>query len=234
MLVWRLLHNRIPTDENIAQRGLSFPSKISLCHGSNETTTHLFFECPYATNLWKWFNALLPIPSPISSLSDCLLMLKKAWSPQALAVLKARLVYILYQIWQVQNLHRFENKNIHWKTCISNIMAKADLVGNLSRKKADGSLHSFSFLKCFGVNLHPRPPSNTIDVIWYPPARGWMKCNIDGVAVGSPGIAACGGIFRDDQANHILSFSAFLEVGSSIIVEFLAAIYAIEKDKQMN
>ncbi|XP_058746610.1 uncharacterized protein LOC131619538 [Vicia villosa] len=35
-------------------------------------------------------------------------------------------------------------------------------------------------------------------------------------------LAACGGIFRDWQANHILSFNAYIGEGSPVVAEFLA------------
>lgn len=89
-------------------------------------------------------------------------------------------------------------------------MARDKKVGNLSKKKDDDSLHFFSFLKIFGIDILPHLTSTTIDVIWCPSARGWIKCNIDEVAVGSPALVACGGIFRDDQTHHLLSLVLFL------------------------
>ncbi|XP_058785510.1 metal transporter Nramp7.2-like [Vicia villosa] len=47
-------------------------------------------------------------------------------------------------------------------------------------------------------------------------------------------VAACGGIYRDDKAVNMLSFSVFLNEGSPIFAEFMAAIIAIEKAKQLN
>lgn len=44
MVVWRLMHNKIPTDENMTLRGFSFPSKFSLCDSNEENCTHLFFN----------------------------------------------------------------------------------------------------------------------------------------------------------------------------------------------
>lgn len=54
------------------------------------------------------------------------------------------------------------------------------------------------------------------------------------MAAGSPLLAASGGIFRDYQANHIGSFCVFLGEGSPVLVEFMAAVVAIEKSKAMN
>ncbi|XP_058783929.1 uncharacterized protein LOC131658677 [Vicia villosa] len=189
IFVWRLFHNRIPTDENFA------------------------------------------LSIPISDLVDCLKVLSLDWSPQALTVIKASISFSLYQIWQARNIHRFENKAIHWKTCCSNIAARAKLVGKLTSKKTNNSLRSFSFLKALDILLHPCNQLATRDVLWCPPVCGWVKCNIDGVANGSPMVAAYGGIFRDDKTHHICSFSAFLREGSPVYAEFMAAILAMERAK---
>lgn len=95
-------------------------------------------------------------------------------------------------------------------------MDRAKLVGNLTSKKADNTLISFSFLKGFGMNNHPCNTKVFIDIIWCPPPpnAGLIKCNIDGMAAGSPMLAANGGIFRDSQANHNINFCVALGEGS--------------------
>ncbi|XP_058767147.1 uncharacterized protein LOC131640782 [Vicia villosa] len=110
-------------------------------------------------------------------------------------------------------------------------MARAKLVDNLTKKKADDSMLSFTFLNIFDININHRDTIAMIDVIWCPPLFGWIKCNVDGKAAGS--LAACGGIFRDWHANHILSFSAFIGEGSLVVAEFMATVMAIEKTKMM-
>lgn len=108
-------------------------------------------------------------------------------------------------------------------------MARAKLVGKLTSKKANNSIKSFSFLKNFDINIQPRKPIVSIDFIWCHPNDGWIKCNIDGTTTGSPLLAVNEGIFRDNQANHIVSFSVYLGEGSPVLAEFMAAVLAIEK-----
>ncbi|XP_058734132.1 uncharacterized protein LOC131605843 [Vicia villosa] len=96
------------------------------------------------------------------------------------------------------------------------------MVGNLTSKTADNA-----------INLHPRIQKDSIEVLWSPPIGDWIKCNIDGVAAGSPLLTASSGIFCDSQANHIISFSVSNGAGSPAMAGFLAAIIAIEKSMQM-
>ncbi|XP_058741922.1 uncharacterized protein LOC131614340 [Vicia villosa] len=205
MVTWRLMHNKIPTDENMTLRGFSFPSKCSLCDSNEEKSTHLFFDCFFAVKIWSWFSSILEVPNAIKSLADCLQILNEAWSQQAMAVIKSSIVFIIYQIWKARNMARFEDKLMPWQRCISNVAARAKLVGKLTAKNGDNSINNFSFLKKFDIAIHPRKLKVAVEVLWCPPIAGWIKCNIDGAAAGSPLLAANGGIFRDAQAKHVIS-----------------------------
>ncbi|XP_058757247.1 uncharacterized protein LOC131630489 [Vicia villosa] len=173
MICWRLLHNKMPTYENLQLRGFFFPSHYSLCCGHIETSTHLFFECQFAVSIWNWLSAIISLPMPINCFSDCCLVLKKAWNPQARVVVKASLVYTFYLIWQARNLQRFENKSTHWKNYNINIMVRAKLVGNLTKKKNDDCMLSFSFLKCLRVSVEPRVPF-TYHGCYKVPSSQWL------------------------------------------------------------
>jgi hypothetical protein len=55
LLAWRLMHNKMPTAENLKLRGCAFPSMCSLCCSKEESSFHLFFECQFAVKIWSWF-----------------------------------------------------------------------------------------------------------------------------------------------------------------------------------
>jgi hypothetical protein len=42
-ITWRLLHNKLPTDENLRKRGCSIVSVCCFCMQNNETSHHIFF-----------------------------------------------------------------------------------------------------------------------------------------------------------------------------------------------
>ncbi|KAK2647131.1 hypothetical protein Ddye_022326 [Dipteronia dyeriana] len=64
-------------------------------------------------------------------------------------------------------------------------------------------------------------------VIWSPPAPGWTKVNIDGVALSSPGAGGCGGIFCNCRAFVKGCFAVPLDHVFAFEVELLAASIAI-------
>ena len=55
LLVWRVILNKLPNDDNLKNRGCCLPSMCTLCRRHEESIFHTFFECSYAANLWNWF-----------------------------------------------------------------------------------------------------------------------------------------------------------------------------------
>ena len=68
-LGWRMLHNRIPTRDNIALRNvlpLGASRLCVMCNVKEESTLHLFLHCKVAYEVWlklmAWLNWWFPIP----------------------------------------------------------------------------------------------------------------------------------------------------------------------------
>ena len=51
-LVWRLLHDSLPTFHTLRSRGIPMSSLCPLCDEEEETTSHLFLFCPFARATW--------------------------------------------------------------------------------------------------------------------------------------------------------------------------------------
>lgn len=60
-LIWRLLHNRVATDENLQKRGVTTVSICSLCLNCDESYEHLFLKCNYALEIWSWLSHMLKL-----------------------------------------------------------------------------------------------------------------------------------------------------------------------------
>ncbi|KAK3188083.1 hypothetical protein Dsin_027644 [Dipteronia sinensis] len=50
-LTWRLLLNRLPTEDRMCRAGLHLASRCSVCEVSSESSDHLFLLCPIAAAL---------------------------------------------------------------------------------------------------------------------------------------------------------------------------------------
>jgi hypothetical protein len=52
-LCWLLVHNKIPTSENMKKIGISGPSCCILYQSDEESIQHLFIEFQFAREFWK-------------------------------------------------------------------------------------------------------------------------------------------------------------------------------------
>jgi len=228
MFIWRLMHNKVPTDENLKQRGCSFPSICNLCHKQEESSFHLFFNCEYSIRIWSWLASCLNLSLNFSCLEDVWKICDSSWSPQCKVIVLSALVNLFNVIWYARNQARFNTKNIHWKSAISMIISSTTLAGNTTKKTSSNSIRDFTLIKLFNVSVHhPRAPIIK-EVMWHPPPQSWVKCNIDGAAKGNPGLSAAGGVFRDYEGQFILCFSEPLGISTSYISEMNGAIRAVE------
>jgi hypothetical protein len=55
-ITWRLIHNKLPTDENLRRRGCLIVSICNFCCKATESSHHIFFDCPVTSKLWEWLE----------------------------------------------------------------------------------------------------------------------------------------------------------------------------------
>jgi hypothetical protein len=103
LVAWRLMHEKLPTDENLALRGCNLPSVCNLCFKEAETPFHLFFQCPYAINIWTWFSKIISLNLHFNTVEEIWYLCDRSWQPQCKVVIIASLVNIIITIWFVRN-----------------------------------------------------------------------------------------------------------------------------------
>ena len=234
MLVWRLMHEKLPTDENLRVRGCSFPSMCSLCCRRSESSIHLFFQCPFASILWAWLSRTINLSLNFNSLEELLEVCDLSWSPQCKVVIKAAIINLFNTIWFAGNQARFNGKSISCAAAMALITSSTSLSCKNTTKATNNSIRDFTILKNFSVRTHsPKTPQQK-EVIWQPPPITWLKCNIDGASKGNPGMSGCGGIFRNCQFEVVCSFVEPLGNSNSFIAELCAFMRAIAIAKHQN
>ncbi|XP_058733948.1 uncharacterized protein LOC131605630 [Vicia villosa] len=189
-------------------------------------------DIPWKNLIWNKHvppSHAIVFPGTISNIKDCFVLMLVARSPQAAAVVISMVCSIFYHVWRARNSNRFDGKRMHWKTSITQIMARAKWVGDNMGNPSDNNITSFSILKGMQININPRRPSSLLEILWCPPHLGWVKVNIDGVAHGNPVTMACGGMFRDNKAIHLGSLYDYMGEGNSELAELWATMIAIEK-----
>ncbi|CAJ2632471.1 unnamed protein product [Trifolium pratense] len=234
LLVWRLMLNKVPTDENLMIRGCYMPSMCSICKSQVESSFHIFFECSFAVRTWSWLAGCLNLVLQFSSIEDIWKLCDLNWSPQCKTTLTAAIINLINTLWFVRNQARFNNKLMSWDSAIAMIIANTTLTGNNTCKSSSNSIRDFNFLKFFRINIHQPKPTYFKEVCWLPPLVNWLKCNVDGASNGNPGNASCGGIFRNHSAEFVFGFAEPLGITTSYFAELCGAMRAFEIASQNN
>ena len=56
-IAWLVMRNRMSTRDKLRHWGLHVPAECLLCGAADETTSHLFFECPFSQEVWSGLMA---------------------------------------------------------------------------------------------------------------------------------------------------------------------------------
>ncbi|GKC67194.1 RNA-directed DNA polymerase, eukaryota [Tanacetum coccineum] len=65
IFIWRLALDRLPHRWNLSARGIDIPSiSCPSCNGNVESSSHVFFDCDFAKEVWKlvrnWSDIYIP------------------------------------------------------------------------------------------------------------------------------------------------------------------------------
>ena len=165
MLIWRIGVNAIPTKENLQVRLPHIDTSCPLCNASVESSTHIFFECPFARALWAaacW--GLSVDPASIRTPTDITkLIMEPPASPipaQEQWTVSLNMALVINEIWRSRNLKQFCDVN-------------ADVMS------AKRNIHSrfLEIAKAFTPNMIK--PNELTNSRWNPPPLGWIKINVD-------------------------------------------------------
>jgi hypothetical protein len=105
LFIWLLLEQRILTWENLNKRGIFGPSRCVLCGNSEETMSHIFFECSFIKVIWNSILKELKLVSTWEGgqIVECLqnwIRKKENW--------KEIPCFLCWEVWKHMNLVTFE------------------------------------------------------------------------------------------------------------------------------
>lgn len=108
----------------------------------------------------------------------------------------ACVLHALWQIWKIRNELIFEHRiyTLQWSVAVPRraISATAFMfTGKIRNDQRETAICRF-----FNVKSKFTGPTMIKEVHWLKPQPGWTKVNFNGAALGQPGKASCGGVFR--------------------------------------
>ncbi|CAL0327859.1 unnamed protein product [Lupinus luteus] len=225
---WRLINNRMPTDENLQKRGITLASICDLCHSNVDSSKHLFFECSFAISLWSWLSNIFGCNLLKTSVINILQSSMATWSKHLKHIISAAIVHTISMIWYCRNKMRFEDISYNFNQASSMVKRDTSFSDNLSKHTSANSMMEFLTLRTFNVHPNHGLAPQISEVIWLSPTQGWIKVNTDGAAKGAPGHAGGGAIFRDNKGHLLGCFATYYGIQSSLHVELLTAIIAVQ------
>ena len=214
----------MPTDENLMKRGCIVVSVCSLCMNAVETSDHIFLGCQFATQLWHWIGTKLNCVIDHSSVDTLLACRPARCSSQVSDIYVAAILHTLHTIWWARNSLRFTSVTPTLHSAKIHIHSHIAMSRNVSKGKCLPS--DFSFLDSFAVSPRCRRVKEIILVLWKTPTAPWLKVNTDGSVIN--GLAACGGLFRDNLGTFRGAFYCNVGAQSVSYAEVHDIISAIE------
>ncbi|XP_019447391.1 PREDICTED: uncharacterized protein LOC109350622 [Lupinus angustifolius] len=227
-ITWRIMHHKMPTDDNLQSRGCMMASICNLCYCDSEDAEHLFLSCKFAQGIWDWIKTTFSIKLNTASIASILSSCKGIFNNQVNDVLLACVINAISFIWYCRNQRRFKDRIISALHVFSRIKAETNLAGKISSvAAASTNIKELIVLKHFHLSVNLPKAPKIIEVIWEKPKYGWIKVNTDSVAHRSPGHAGGGGLFRDSSGSSFGYFSTYLGIQNAIYAELHSAIKAV-------
>jgi len=213
-IFWRLMHGKMPTDENLNVRGCVVVSTCSLCLKNYETSEHLFLSCPFAVSLWNWIGGKLNSTINHSSVLSLLSCIPVSCSSHVSDIFVAAVMHTFHIIWISCNSLRFSRDIVTVHDAQVHLHASVAMSGNISTGNCLSS--DDLILDSFYILSHHKQVKDIIPVVWKAPFSPWVKVNIDGSIVGNN--VACGGLFRDHLATCLGTF--YCNLGTDTVYIF--------------
>jgi len=232
-ITWRLLHNKLPTDENLRKRGCTIVSICCFCLQESESSHHIFFDCPVTSRLWEWLGKGT---NQHLDCTNCLQLLLGGMGTRSKLVqqlLHSAIIHAIWVIWIERNHRYYHDKKQAMTTLFNIILTEVKLSYSLSLVKGSSDMLDYHVTKLFNIPLKVKRITPTHETAWKPPFPGVIKINCDGSAVGSQPCGAIGIVLKDSDCNFQGALYSNIGYATSLEAEFSACMLAIEKAQHL-
>ncbi|GAU46013.1 hypothetical protein TSUD_401350 [Trifolium subterraneum] len=223
-ILWRIIHNKMPTDDNLRLRGCTVVSVCVLCKSAFETSEHLFLSCQFAQRIWSWLAMMINCSIDLT-LAKALLLCCGWQRSHTRDVILSSIIHTVHTLWMARNGILFNNASITLHSAITKIRTAVKLSASLSNCVVGSG--SVLVLQNFMIDDVQQPQVSSILVCWKAPCDRFLKVNTDGSLISAT--SACGAIFRDKHGTYFGSFSCKINCQSVLHAELMAIILAIEQ-----
>ncbi|KAL8480976.1 hypothetical protein ACS0TY_027491 [Phlomoides rotata] len=230
MVIWRLIHGKLPTWDYIRYRGFSGPSKCVFCYSAKEDLDHLFNHCPWTQSIISKVSSVFNVHFSFKfGFGYWLLQACRCdFSPQVAALWRLCITTIIWVIWDQRNRRIFEGLVTRDSSLLIGFRAFILEASDSISAPMRNTLADLAITSACGVKGRP-PWAPTVKCVrWQTPPVGVLKKNIDGSAAGSPGQLTGWGVFRDHFGVFRGCFTVSHGSGYAFEAELATTLYAIE------
>ncbi|XP_019085128.1 PREDICTED: uncharacterized protein LOC109126280 [Camelina sativa] len=110
-VAWLVFLARLPTRDRLRSWGMTVSSDCVLCSGGTESHEHLFFQCPFSSEVWSFFaSKFLPQPPDnLHAVADWIFHHQQPHHASMVILLKLLLQSTIYLIWKERNSKIFSS-----------------------------------------------------------------------------------------------------------------------------
>ncbi|KAL0454967.1 UNVERIFIED_CONTAM: putative ribonuclease H protein [Sesamum latifolium] len=224
IFAWIFIHNWIPVDDRLKQKGITLASKCCCCE-AEETVLHLFLHNKQSLEVWGYFAAKFQINIPqTNDIASIIQSWKHRLSikPHIRDVIP---ILILWNIWYLRNASKHEGVPFKANTIIRKTTTYLQNLYKSGLMKSEFIQGDFFAINSLHIPIQSKAHHQRATIVhWRKPQEGWFKLNTDGTSKGNPGISDAGGIPRDHLGRVIFAFQEPLGDTTNTKAE-LQAIY---------
>lgn len=134
MFVWSIIQNALLLGENLQNRGMGVNTNCIRCH-ERETKSHIFFNCPYAKEVWKFIPLFQAVHiAAEESFLDVIIKFRNAICLPPTGIRCNVLPWICWALWTSRNALVFDNRTFTPEETASKSLASAN-EWNLAQQK---------------------------------------------------------------------------------------------------
>ncbi|KAG7543761.1 Ribonuclease H-like superfamily [Arabidopsis thaliana x Arabidopsis arenosa] len=213
LFIWLGMHQALMTNAERQRRHLSDSGICPVCRSAEETILHILRDCPAMDGVWirlvpagkrHAFFAKTLMEWLYVNLGDDTWVGDSGWSTQF-----AMAIWWAWK-WRCGNVFGVQGKCRDRVKFLKDLAIEVTLAHEKAaeqQKKQVGRVEK--------------------QIAWLKPAAGWVKVNTDGASRGNPGLAAAGGVLRDETGKWCGGFSLNIGVCSAPLAELWGVYYGL-------
>lgn len=212
--VFLTAHDAILSNTNKVRRHISLHDACPRCTKS-ETSMHLLRDCDDIQKVWRTVGADKLPPDFFTDQDIQRWVFNNTKAGDRWSSIFAQMAWLT---WKARNTLVFEGKD-STKDLHLRVWKQVSIFLHTKNKWRELTA---------GHTVAPVEP-----ITWYPPPRGWVKLNSDGVSKGNPGPAGGAGIFRDSVGQFLHAYTFKSGFCDAFKAELLATLHGLKTGERM-